>query len=184
VERAKHLYGEVISQGQEKNQEHHVLLTLREPIGVVACVIPFNFPCDLFDQKVAPTLLADNAAIVKPLTDNPLTHCMLTDLLVKAGVTDGAVEIVPGRGSQVGSWLCKNPDVHAITLTGSTEVGIETYKNAANHLAHIALELGSNDAFIVWKDADLAAEEVIWGRMYNTGQGYAAPPNGSSSTTV
>jgi succinate-semialdehyde dehydrogenase/glutarate-semialdehyde dehydrogenase len=172
VERAKHLYGEVIPAGQEKNQERHVLLTLREPIGVVACVIPFNFPCDLFDQKVAPTLLAGNAAIVKPSTDNPLTLCMLTELLVKAGVTSGAIEILTGRGSQVGSWLCKNPDVHAITLTGSTEVGIETYKNAANHLAHISLELGGNDAFIVWKDADvdLAAEEVIWGRMYNTGQ--------------
>ncbi|MDR0378272.1 MAG: aldehyde dehydrogenase family protein [Spirochaetaceae bacterium] len=172
VERAKHLYGDVIPAGQEKNQEHHVLLTVREPIGVVACVIPFNFPCDLFDQKVAPALLAGNAAIVKPSTDNPLTLCMLAELLVKAGVTDGAIEIVTGRGSLVGSWLCKNPDVHAITLTGSTEVGIETYKNAANHLAHIALELGGNDAFIVWKDADLdlAVEEVIWGRMYNTGQ--------------
>jgi succinate-semialdehyde dehydrogenase/glutarate-semialdehyde dehydrogenase len=172
VERAKHLYGEVIPAGQEKNQEHHVLLTVREPVGVVACVIPFNFPCDLFDQKVAPALLAGNAAIVKPSTDNPLTLCMLTELLVKAGVTDGAIEIVTGRGSHVGAWLCKNPDVHAITLTGSTEVGIETYKNAASHLAHIALELGGNDAFIVWKDADLdlAVEEVIWGRMYNTGQ--------------
>jgi succinate-semialdehyde dehydrogenase/glutarate-semialdehyde dehydrogenase len=172
IERAKHLYGEVIPNGLEKNQEHHVLLTVREPIGVVACVIPFNFPCDLFDQKVAPTLLAGNAAIVKPSTDNPLTLCKLTALLVKAGVTDGAVEIVTGRGSQVGGWLCKHPDVHAITLTGSTEVGIETYKNAANHLAHISLELGGNDAFIVWKDGDvdLAVEELIWGRMYNTGQ--------------
>jgi succinate-semialdehyde dehydrogenase/glutarate-semialdehyde dehydrogenase len=172
VERAKHLYGEVIPAGQEKNQEHHVLLTVREPLGVVACVIPFNFPCDLFDQKVAPTLLAGNAAIVKPSTDNPLTLCMLTELLVKAGVTDGAIQIVTGRGSQAGTWLCQNPDVHAITLTGSTEVGIETYKNAANHLAHIALELGGNDAFIVWKDGDvdLAVEELIWGRMYNTGQ--------------
>jgi succinate-semialdehyde dehydrogenase/glutarate-semialdehyde dehydrogenase len=172
VEKAKHLYGEVIPNGQEKNQERHVLLTVREPIGVVACVIPFNFPCDLFDQKVAPTLLAGNAAIVKPSTDNPLTLCMLTELLVKAGVTDGAIQIVTGRGSQVGSWLCKNPDVHAITLTGSTEVGIETYKNAAGHLAHIALELGGNDAFIVNKDGDveLAVEEMIWGRMYNTGQ--------------
>ncbi|MDR2588253.1 MAG: aldehyde dehydrogenase family protein [Spirochaetales bacterium] len=172
IERAKHLYGEVIPQGQEKNQEHNVLLTVREPIGVVACVIPFNFPCDLFDQKVAPTLLAGNAAIVKPSTDNPLTLCMLTELLGKAGVTQGAIGILTGRGSQVGTWLCQNPDVHAITLTGSTEVGIETYRNAANHLAHIALELGGNDAFIVGKDADvdLAVEELIWGRMYNTGQ--------------
>jgi succinate-semialdehyde dehydrogenase/glutarate-semialdehyde dehydrogenase len=172
IEKAKHLYGEIIPNGQEKNQEHHVLLTVREPVGVVACIIPFNFPCDLFDQKVAPTLLAGNAAIVKPSTDNPLTLCMLSELMVKAGVTDGAIQILTGRGSQVGNWLCQNPDVHAITFTGSTEVGIETYKNAANHLAHVALELGGNDAFIVWKDGDvdLAVEETIWGRMYNTGQ--------------
>jgi succinate-semialdehyde dehydrogenase/glutarate-semialdehyde dehydrogenase len=172
IEKAKHLYGEVIPNGQEKNQEHHVLITVREPVGVVACIIPFNFPCDLFDQKVAPTLLAGNAAIVKPSTDNPLTLCMLTELMVKAGVTNGAIQILTGRGSQVGNWLCQNPDVHAITFTGSTEVGIETYKNAANHLAHVALELGGNDAFIVWKDGDvdLAVEETIWGRMYNTGQ--------------
>jgi len=172
IEKAKHLYGEVIPNGQEKNQEHHVLLTVREPVGVVACVIPFNFPCDLFDQKVAPALLAGNAAIVKPSTDNPLTLCMLTELLVIAGVTNGAIQVLTGRGSQVGNWLCQNPHVHAITFTGSTEVGIETYKNAASHLAHVALELGGNDAFIVWKDGDvdLAVEETIWGRMYNTGQ--------------
>jgi len=172
IEKAKHLYGEVIPNGQEKNQERHVLLTVREPVGVVACVIPFNFPCDLFDQKVAPALLAGNAAIVKPSTDNPLTLCMLTELLVKAGVTNGAIQVLTGRGSQVGNWLCQNPDVHAITFTGSTEVGIETYKNAAGHLAHVALELGGNDAFIVWKDGDvdLAVEETVWGRMYNTGQ--------------
>lgn len=172
VEKAKHLYGDVIPNGLEQGQDSHVLMTVREPIGVVACVIPFNFPCDLFDQKVAPTLMAGNAAIVKPSTDNPLTLCILTELLVKAGVTDGAIQIVTGRGSQVGSWLCTNPDVHLITLTGSTEVGIETYKNAAGHLAHIALELGGNDAFIVCEDGDvdLAVEELIWGRMYNTGQ--------------
>lgn len=172
VEKAKHLYGDVIPNGLEKNQENHVLLTVREPVGVIACIIPFNFPCDLFDQKVAPALMAGNAAIVKPSTDNPLTLCMLTELLVRAGVTDGAIQIVTGRGSRVGHWLCENPDVHAITLTGSTAVGIETYKTAASHLAHIALELGGNDAFIVCKDGDvdLAVEEMIWGRMYNTGQ--------------
>ena len=172
AERAKHLYGEVLQHGCEKGQENHVLLTTREPVGVIACIIPFNFPCDLFDQKVAPALLAGNAAIVKPSTDNPLTLCMLTELLVKAGVTDGAIQILTGRGSTVGNWLCANKDVHGITFTGSTKVGIETYHNAADHLAHIALELGGNDAFIVCADGDvdLAVEELIWGRMYNTGQ--------------
>jgi len=72
----------------------------------------------------------------------------------------------------MGGWLCGNPDVHAITLTGSTEVGIETAKIGADHLAHMALELGGNDAFLVLEDGnvDLAVEEMVWGRMYNTGQ--------------
>ena len=171
-ERAKHLYGETIPAGMEAGQDKNILITKREPIGVIACVIPFNFPCDLFDQKIAPALLAGNAAIVKPSTDNPLTLCKLTAMLGEAGVTPGAIEIVTGRGSKVGSWLCGNKDVHAITLTGSTEVGIETAKTAADHLAHIALELGGNDAFIILEDGnvDLAVEEMIWGRMYNTGQ--------------
>lgn len=171
-EKAKHLYGETIPAGLEAGQDKHVLITKREPIGVIACVIPFNFPCDLFDQKVAPALLAGNAAIIKPSTDNPLTLCKLTAMLGEAGVTPGAVEIVTGRGSKVGAWLCANKDVHAITLTGSTEVGIETARTAADHLAHISLELGGNDAFILLKDGDvdLAVEELIWGRMYNTGQ--------------
>jgi succinate-semialdehyde dehydrogenase/glutarate-semialdehyde dehydrogenase len=171
-ERAKHLYGETIPAGLEAGQDKNLLLTQREPLGVIACIIPFNFPCDLFDQKVAPTLLAGNAAIVKPSTDNPLTLCKLTALLVKAGVTNGAIQILTGKGSTVGSALCAHPDVHGITFTGSTEVGLETAKSAAAHLAHIALELGGNDAFIVLRDGDvdLAVEEMIWGRMYNTGQ--------------
>lgn len=171
-EKAKHLYGNTFPAGLEPGQDKHVLITKKEPIGVIACVIPFNFPCDLFDQKVAPTLLAGNAAIVKPSTDNPLTLCMLTEMLGEAGVLPGAVQIVTGRGSNTGTWLCENPDVHGITLTGSTEVGIETYQRGAAHLAHIALELGGNDAFIVLEDGDvdLAVEELIWGRMYNTGQ--------------
>lgn len=171
-EKAKHLYGETVPAGLEAGQDRNMIFTQREPLGVIACVIPFNFPCDLFDQKVAPALLAGNAAIIKPSTDNPLTLCKLTALLVEAGVTDGAVQIITGRGSKVGSWLCENKDVNAITLTGSTEVGIETAKSAANHLTHIALELGGNDAFIVLEDGDvnLAVEELVWGRMYNTGQ--------------
>lgn len=171
-EKAKHLYGQVVPAGLEAGQEKNILFTQREPIGIVACVIPFNFPCDLYDQKVAPALLSGNAAIVKPSTDNPLTLCKLTKLMVEAGVTDGAIEIVTGRGSTVGSLLCSNPDVHLVTLTGSTEVGIETAKVAAENLTHVALELGGNDAFLVLEDADvdLATDELLWGRMYNTGQ--------------
>ena len=171
-EKAKHLYGTVVPAGLEAGQDKNLLFTQREPIGVVAAIIPFNFPCDLFDQKVAPALLAGNAVIVKPSTDNPLTLCMLTELLGQAGVTPGAASIVTGRGSSVGHELCSNKDVHLITLTGSTEVGIETARVAAENLVHVALELGGNDAFIVLEDADvdLATDELLWGRMYNTGQ--------------
>lgn len=171
-EKAKHLYGEVVPAGLEAGQDKNILFTQREPIGVVACVIPFNFPCDLFDQKVAPALLAGNAAIVKPSTDNPLTLCKLTALMNEAGVTPGALEILTGRGSVIGTPLCAHPDVHLVTLTGSTEVGIETAKAVADNLTHTALELGGNDAFIVLEDADvdLATDELLWGRMYNTGQ--------------
>ena len=171
-EKAKHLYGSVVPAGLEAGQDKNILFTQREPIGVVACIIPFNFPCDLYDQKVAPALLSGNAAIIKPSTDNPLTLCKLTKLMAVSGVTPGAIEIVTGRGSTVGSWLCSNPDVHLVTLTGSTEVGIETARACAENLTHVALELGGNDAFIVLDDADidLAADELIWGRMYNTGQ--------------
>lgn len=171
-ERAKHLYDEVVPAGIEAGQETTVLITKREPLGVVVAVIPFNFPCDLFDQKVAPALLAGNSIIVKPSTDNPLTLCMLTALLGEAGVTPGAAQIVTGRGSVVGHELCSNPDVDLVTLTGSTQVGIETAEVCAKHLTHTALELGGNDAFIVMEDGDvdLATDELIWGRMYNTGQ--------------
>ncbi|MCM1149029.1 MAG: aldehyde dehydrogenase family protein [Butyricicoccus sp.] len=171
-ERAKHFYGQTIPEGMEPGQDKTVLIVKKEPLGVVAAVIPFNFPCDLFDQKVAPALLTGNACIVKPSTDNPLTLCKLTHLMQEAGVTPGAIEIVTGRGGIVGTALTTNPDVHLVTLTGSTEVGIETAGHCAKNLTHVALELGGNDAFIVMDDADvdLATDELIWGRMYNTGQ--------------
>ena len=172
IEKGKHLYSEVIPNGIEAGQDKNILLTLREPIGVVACIIPFNFPCDLFDQKVAPTLMAGNAAIVKPPHQNPLTLCKLVQFMVQAGVSDGAIQVLTGEGPKAGAALAEHPDVHKITFTGSTAVGIETAKAAAGHLAHISLELGGNDAFIVHEDGDinLAVEEMVWGRMYNCGQ--------------
>lgn len=171
-ERAKHFYGHTIPEGMEAGQDKNLLIIKKEPLGVVAAIIPFNFPCDLFDQKVAPALLTGNACIVKPSTDNPLTLCKLSHLMNEAGVTPGAIGIVTGRGPVVGTELTKNPDVHLVTLTGSTAVGIETAGYCAQNLTHVALELGGNDAFIVMDDADvdLATDELLWGRMYNTGQ--------------
>ena len=171
IEYAKHYHDNVITPGIEAGQEAHLQLITREPIGVVACVIPFNFPCDLYDQKVAPALMMGNAALVLPSSDNPLTLMMLTEMLVEAGVPNGVIQCVTAPGS-VKSNAVADPRVHLITLTGSTEVGIETAMTAAANLSHTTLELGGNDAFIVLDDGDvdLAVEEMIWGRMYNTGQ--------------
>ena len=171
IEAAKHYYGSIIPQGQEQGQDKNMQLITREPIGIVACIIPFNFPCDLFDQKVAPALMMGNAAIVLPSSDNPLTLLKLTEMLVEAGVPNGAIQCLTAPGS-VKAAAVKDTRVHLVTLTGSTEVGISTAKLAAENLTHTALELGGNDAFIVLDDGDvdLAVEELIWGRMYNTGQ--------------
>lgn len=171
IERAKHYYGSIIPAGTEQGQDSNLQLVTREPIGVVVCVIPFNFPCDLFDQKVAPALMMGNAAIVLPSSDNPLTLMKLTEMLVEAGVTNGAIQCLTAPGA-VKEAAVTDPRVHLVTLTGSTEVGISTARLAADNLTHTALELGGNDAFIVMPDADidLAVEEVVWGRMYNTGQ--------------
>ncbi|MDR1641637.1 MAG: aldehyde dehydrogenase family protein [Clostridiales bacterium] len=171
IERAKHFYDSIIPPGTEAGQDKNLQLVTREPVGVIACIIPFNFPCDLFDQKVAPALLMGNAPIVLPSSDNPLTLLRLTELLGKAGVPAGVAQCLTAPGS-VKSAAVEDKRVSLVTLTGSTEVGISTQKLAAANLTKTALELGGNDAFIILEDADLdlAIEELVWGRFYNTGQ--------------
>lgn len=176
-EKIKHLYDEVIPNGREFGHDKNVVITKREPIGVVACIIPFNFPCNLFNQKVAPAILCGNAAIVKPASNNPLTVCKLVGLLKEAGFPDGIVQVITGSGATVGNYLCESEKVNAISLTGSTEVGIDVAKSAAKTLKTVALELGGNDAFIVLEDADLelAVSEAVNARFFNAGQICCAP---------
>lgn len=172
VEKAKHLYGITIPAGSEAGQEKTMQMTIRQPLGVVACIIPFNFPCDLFGQKVPSALIMGNSVIVKPASANPLTLHRYCELLLEAGVPAGVINCISGDGSVVGHALAAHKDVHLISVTGSTAVGMETMKTASDNLSHVMLELGGNDAFIVDKDADLdlAIEELVWGRLYNTGQ--------------
>lgn len=171
IEKAKHLYGSVIPNGTEAGQEKTLQLVIREPIGVVACILPFNFPIDLFTHKVVPSLMAGNAVIVKPPYQNPLTLIAITEMLIEAGVADGVIQILTGDG-KTGAALTSHPDVHKISFTGSTEAGIKVAKSAAEHLAHVSLELGGNDSFIVHEDAnlDLATDEMVKGRTYCSGQ--------------
>jgi len=172
VEKAKHLYGTIIPEGIEAGQEKNIQFVKHYPLGVVVAIIPFNFPLDLFCQKIPAALLMGNSVIIKPSTYNPLTLTKFGYLLRKAGVPAGVVEVVHGEGKVVGQALAAHPDVALVSLTGSTAAGIETMETCSKHLHHVMLELGGNDAFIVLEDADidLAVEEIIWGRFYNTGQ--------------
>ena len=172
VEKVKHDYGVVVPRGTEMGQENTIQYTIRQPLGVVAAIIPFNFPSDIFINKIPPALLMGNAAILKPASINPLILTKYVELLVEAGVPAGVISVVHGSGSVVGSTLSKSDKVNMVSITGSTEAGIDVAVNCAGHLAHSALELGGNDALIICEDGDidLAVEETVWGRLYNTGQ--------------
>ena len=172
VEQSRHMYGNTIPAGTEPGQEKTIQITTASPVGVVVAIIPFNFPLDLFGQKVPSALVMGNSVIVKPSTYNPLTLTKLVELLIEAGVPYGAVQILHGQGKIVGQALARNKGVDLVSLTGSTEAGIETMATCSSNMTHVMLELGGNDAFILDNDGDvdLAVEEVIWGRMYNTGQ--------------
>ena len=172
VEQSRHMYGNVIPAGTEVGQEKTIQMTTLSPVGVVVAIIPFNFPIDLFGQKVPSALVMGNSVIVKPSTSNPLTLTKLVELLIEAGVPYGAVQIIHGRGSSVGQALSANKGINLVSLTGSTGAGIQTMATCASNVTHVMLELGGNDAFILDRDGnvDLAVEEVMWGRMYNTGQ--------------
>lgn len=172
VEKVKHEYGKIIYRGTEAGQENTIQYTIQQPLGVVVAIIPFNFPSDIFINKVPPALLMGNSVILKPASVNPLTLTKYVELLVEAGVPEGVISVVHGSGSVVGKTLTSHPKVDMVTLTGSTAAGIDAAKNCAEHCAHSSLELGGNDAFIICADGDLdlAVEETVWGRLYNTGQ--------------
>jgi succinate-semialdehyde dehydrogenase/glutarate-semialdehyde dehydrogenase len=177
IEVANHMYGKVHPRGAYPGREADVQMVVREPLGVVAAIIPFNAPLDLYSQKAAPILIAGNALIVKPSSDAPLATAKVASLLIEAGVPENAVQIVTGRGSTVGFWLSSSPDIDGIFFTGSTETGVAISKAAAANLTECFLELGGNDPFMVFEDGnvDLAAREAVSGRTINAGQICASP---------
>ncbi len=172
AERAKHLYAESIYGDAEPGYEKDIALTKRYPLGVVVAIIPFNFPSDLFCQKVPPALMMGNSIIVKPSNYNPLTLIEYVKLMIEAGVPEGTIQILTGDGPTAGQALARHPGVHLVSLTGGTAAGIQTMGTASKNLTHVMLELGGNDAFIFLEDGDmdLAVKETIWGRLYNGGQ--------------
>lgn len=146
--------------------------TRRGPLGVVAAITPFNFPLILAGSKIAPALAAGNTVVHKPADETPLSALYMADLLQRAGVPDGVVNVVTGSGPVAGEALLRHPGVDKIAFTGSTAVGRHAASIAGENLKPVTMELGGNAAHLVFEDADLekAVGAVIKGFVFNTGQ--------------
>jgi aldehyde dehydrogenase (NAD+) len=164
---ADKMHGEVIP----FNQGYNAMLT-REPLGVTAHIIPWNYPAQMIGRSVAPALAMGNAAVLKPSEDACLVPLALADIAAECGLTPGALNIVTGLGEEAGAALSSHPGIAFITFTGSNEVGTLVQAAAAKNHVKVALELGGKSAQVVFEDADLerALPTVIKAIVQNAGQ--------------
>ncbi len=176
IEYANHMYGQVLPDN-DSDAVGDLIFTKRVPLGLIGCVIPFNYPIELTILKVIPALVMGNAVIVKAPSSNPLTILRIGELLEEAGVPKAVAPFVVCERAACDQAVIRNPKVDALALTGSTEAGISLAENSAKCLKPLFLELGGNDPFIICKDADLnlAVEEIMDGRFYIAGQTCCAP---------
>ena len=169
AEEAKRVYGDTIPT-QTPSRRY---LVIKQPIGVVAAVTPWNFPVAMITRKLAPALAAGCTVVVKPATNTPLCALALAELADRAGIPKGVVNVVPGcRSSAIGNALMASKVVRKISFTGSTEVGKLLMRQAADTVKKVSLELGGNAPFIVFDDADLdsAVAGAIASKFRNSGQ--------------
>ena len=147
-------------------------LTFREPLGVVGLIVPWNFPLNIASWKLGPALACGNTVVLKPAELTPLSALRLADLALEAGIPEGVLNVVVGKGSVVGRRLIEHPDVAKIGFTGSTEVGQEVMRGAAGTVKRVTLELGGKSANVVFADADLeqAAAAAPYAVFDNAGQ--------------
>src|SRR4051794_17788130 len=147
-------------------------MVIRRPMGVCAAITPYNFPLTLLGTKVAPALAAGNTVVAKPASTTPLATLAAARLFAEAGVPDGVLNVVTGRGAEIGDVLVGHPDVRRVAFTGETQTGRHIASIAAPALKRVTLELGGSDPVIVCDDADVdaAVKAVIIGRYWNAGQ--------------
>ena len=147
-------------------------VTFREPLGVVGLIVPWNFPLNISSWKLGPALACGNTVVLKPAELTPLSALRLAELALEAGIPEGVINVLVGKGSVVGVRLVEHPDVAKIGFTGSTEVGREIMRGAAGTIKRVTLELGGKSANVVFEDADL--EQAAAGAPYavfdNAGQ--------------
>eukprot|EP00879_Flechtneria_rotunda_P002344 GHRR01002539.1.p1 GENE.GHRR01002539.1~~GHRR01002539.1.p1 ORF type:complete len:546 (+),score=169.25 GHRR01002539.1:2001-3638(+) len=148
------------------------MIVLKQPVGVVAAITPWNFPMSMITRKVTPALAAGCTVVLKPAELTPLTALALTELADRAGLPDGAFNVVLGDAASIGQAMCKSETVRKIGFTGSTAVGKMLMEQAAKTVKRVSLELGGNAPFIVFDDADLeaAAAGVVTSALRNSGQ--------------
>jgi succinyl-CoA reductase len=149
-----------------------MVFTTREPIGVVAAILPFNFPVNSFAHKVAPALAVGNTLVVKPSIQAPMSAAKMTALLSEAGLPPGCTNLVTGLSADIGDVLVEHPDVELVTFTGSTEVGLRVASKASGQAKRSIMELGGSDPVIVFDDADVdkATRVAVKGRFDYAGQ--------------
>lgn len=167
--------GHLAPTGALPGGERDLTIVERIPLGVIACVIPFNFPVELTIEKAGAALAAGNTVVLKPPPQNPLATIATAETLIEAGLPDGVLTVLPG-GTDVSAALCSAPGVDAVSLTGSVGAGVAVAEATASVLRPLHLELGGNGAAVVMDDADLdlVVSETLKGRLLMNGQACAA----------
>lgn len=168
AEEGKRAYGEVIP-GHAADRR---IVTLRQPIGVVAAITPWNFPSAMIGRKMGPALAAGCTMVLKPASQTPLSALALAVLAEQAGIPKGVFNVITGRAGAIGGELTANPVVRKISFTGSTEVGRELMRQSADTIKKLSMELGGNAPFLVFDDADVdaAVEGAMISKFRNGGQ--------------
>ncbi len=168
AEEGKRLYGDVIPPHQEDKR----LFAIRQPVGVVAAITPWNFPAAMITRKAGPALASGCTFVCKPASQTPFSALAMAELASRAGVPPGVLNVVTGDARAIGGELTSNPLVRKVTFTGSTAIGKQLMAQCAGTLKKLSLELGGNAPFIVFEDADLdaAVQGAIASKYRNTGQ--------------
>jgi succinate-semialdehyde dehydrogenase / glutarate-semialdehyde dehydrogenase len=168
AEEGKRLYGDIIPGHQPDKR----IMVLRQPVGVVAAITPWNFPAAMITRKAGPALAAGCTMVLKPATQTPFSALALGELALRAGIPPGVFNVITGSAAAIGGEMTSNPTVRKLTFTGSTEIGKKLIEQCAGTVKKLSLELGGNAPFIVFDDADLDAAVLgaIASKYRNTGQ--------------
>jgi len=167
-EEAKRIYGDTIPGHQADKR----IVVIKQPIGVVACITPWNFPLAMITRKAGPAIAAGCTVVLKPAAQTPFSALALAELAERAGVPKGVFNVITGAAREIGGELTSNPIVKKLSFTGSTEVGRVLMAQCAGTIKKLSLELGGNAPFIIFEDADLdaAVEGAVASKYRNTGQ--------------